>query len=241
MACLCPLPLGALWVGLNNDSGHRQVSLLLGLLAVGDETPSAVVRTANMALRLRNSGTQSDGRWTPGPPKFPEADCSLSKVLPSSRWDSSLRPPSNLLSLCSPLAQRIPGTGEPDGLLSMGSQRVGHDWSDLAAAAAQRTLGWSGLVRFSSSLFPMCFYGKVNSSCFRAFPFDSQGPFLLSTKTGALQIKGFGFQKYCFSCGLQEPILNVRKLNFDCFILTLSLHIPVLPILILLEAIPLIF
>ena len=141
----------------------------------------------------------------------------------------------------SPLAQRIPGTGEPDGLLSMGSQRVGHDWSDLAAAAAQRTLGWSGLVRFSSSLFPMCFYGKVNSSCFRAFPFDSQGPFLLSTKTGALQIKGFGFQKYCFSCGLQEPILNVRKLNFDCFILTLSLHIPVLPILILLEAIPLIF
>ena len=24
--------------------------------------------------------------------------------------------------------------GEPDGLLSMGSHRVGHDWSDLAAA-----------------------------------------------------------------------------------------------------------
>ena len=34
------------------------------------------------------------------------------------------------------LAWRIPGTGEPDGLLSMGSHRVGHDWSDLAAAAA---------------------------------------------------------------------------------------------------------
>ena len=31
------------------------------------------------------------------------------------------------------LAWRIPGTGEPDGLLSMGSLRVGHDWSDLAA------------------------------------------------------------------------------------------------------------
>ena len=29
----------------------------------------------------------------------------------------------------------IPGTGEPGGLLSMGSHRVGHDWSDLAAAA----------------------------------------------------------------------------------------------------------
>ena len=34
------------------------------------------------------------------------------------------------------LAWRIPGTGEPGGLPSMGSHRVGHDLSDLAAAAA---------------------------------------------------------------------------------------------------------
>ena len=34
------------------------------------------------------------------------------------------------------LAWRIPGTGEPGGLPSMGSHRVGHDWSDLEAAAA---------------------------------------------------------------------------------------------------------
>ena len=34
------------------------------------------------------------------------------------------------------LAWRIPGTGEPGGLLSLGSHRVGHDWRDLAAAAA---------------------------------------------------------------------------------------------------------
>ena len=33
------------------------------------------------------------------------------------------------------LAWRIPGTGEPGRRPSMGSQRVGHDWSDLAAAA----------------------------------------------------------------------------------------------------------
>ena len=32
------------------------------------------------------------------------------------------------------LAWRIPRTGEPDGLPSMGSHRVGHDWSDLAAS-----------------------------------------------------------------------------------------------------------
>ena len=34
------------------------------------------------------------------------------------------------------LACRIPGTGEPGGRPSMGSHRVGHHWSDLAAAAA---------------------------------------------------------------------------------------------------------
>ena len=34
------------------------------------------------------------------------------------------------------LAWRIPGMGEPGGLQSMGSHRVGHDRSDLAAAAA---------------------------------------------------------------------------------------------------------
>ena len=32
------------------------------------------------------------------------------------------------------LAWRIPGTMESGGLPSMGSHRVGHDWSDLAAA-----------------------------------------------------------------------------------------------------------
>ena len=34
------------------------------------------------------------------------------------------------------LAWRIPGTGNPGGLPSMGSHRVGHDCSNLAAAAA---------------------------------------------------------------------------------------------------------
>ena len=34
------------------------------------------------------------------------------------------------------LAWRIPGMVEPGGLPSMGSHRVGHDWSNLAAVAA---------------------------------------------------------------------------------------------------------
>ena len=37
------------------------------------------------------------------------------------------------------LAWRIPGTGEPGGLPSMGSHRVGHDWSNSTAAAAAAT------------------------------------------------------------------------------------------------------
>ena len=38
------------------------------------------------------------------------------------------------------LAWRIPGTGEPGGLLSLGSHRDGHDWSDLAEAAGIPTV-----------------------------------------------------------------------------------------------------
>ena len=38
------------------------------------------------------------------------------------------------------LAWRIPGTVEPSGLPSMGSYRVGHNWSNLAAAAAKNWL-----------------------------------------------------------------------------------------------------
>ena len=41
------------------------------------------------------------------------------------------------------LAWRIPGTGEPGGLPSMGSRRVRHYWSDLAAAAAGSADVWN--------------------------------------------------------------------------------------------------
>ena len=41
------------------------------------------------------------------------------------------------------LAWRIPGTGEPGGLPSLWSHRVGHDWSVLAAAAALADNFWS--------------------------------------------------------------------------------------------------
>ena len=46
--------------------------------------------------------------------------------------------PHQILCVCthsSVPAWRIPGMGEPGGLPSLESHRVGHDWSDLAAAA----------------------------------------------------------------------------------------------------------
>ena len=52
------------------------------------------------------------------------------------------------------LAWRIPGMGEPGGLPSMGSHRVGRDWSDLAAAG-----GLVGLHRIIQLQLP---YGSIN-------------------------------------------------------------------------------
>ena len=50
------------------------------------------------------------------------------------------------------LAWRIPGAGEPGGLPSMGSHRVGHDSSGLAAAAAA---GRKRIVQFYCLSFPI--------------------------------------------------------------------------------------
>ena len=55
------------------------------------------------------------------------------------------------------LAWRIPGTGEPGGLPSMGLHRVGHDWSDSAAAAAAVYICWCYFVYSSHSLLPLLY------------------------------------------------------------------------------------
>ena len=38
------------------------------------------------------------------------------------------------------LAWRIPGTGEPVGLPSLGSHRVGHDWSDSSSSSSSSSM-----------------------------------------------------------------------------------------------------
>ena len=59
------------------------------------------------------------------------------------------------------LAWRIPGTGEPGGLPSMGSHRVRHDWSDLAAAESPYTsTTYSNLLQRYWAAYTVC-----NSEC----------------------------------------------------------------------------
>ena len=55
-------------------------------------------------------------------------------------------------------AWRIPGMGKPGRLPSMGSHRVGHDWSDLAIAIAKRHSQWLSIKpRIKSKLSGMAF------------------------------------------------------------------------------------
>ena len=57
----------------------------------------------------------------------------VSKVISLLLNTLSLSMEKEMTTHSSVLAWRIPGTGEPGGLPAMGSHRVGHDWSDLAA------------------------------------------------------------------------------------------------------------
>ena len=57
------------------------------------------------------------------------------------------------------LAWRIPGTAEPGGLLSMGSHRGGHDWSDLAAAAVAA----APIIITSTTKYMLSITNKISS------------------------------------------------------------------------------
>ena len=59
------------------------------------------------------------------------------------------------------LAWRVPGTGEPGGLPSMGLHRVGHDWSDLAKKS--KIICWLDLFFLISwSCYISCNIRQVN-------------------------------------------------------------------------------
>ena len=58
------------------------------------------------------------------------------------------------------LAWRIPGTGKPGGLPFLGSHRVGHDRSDLAAAATIQVQGLSKYL-FSFLEWPLFLFSLI--------------------------------------------------------------------------------
>ena len=113
------------------------------------------------------------------------------------------------------LAWRIPGTGEPGGLQSLGSHRVGHDWNDLAAAVTQLCLTLCDPMDYSTLGFPVLHHlpepapthvhwvsDAIQSSHLLASP--SPPAFNLSRHQGL-------FQWVCFS----HQVANVLELQLQ--------------------------
>ena len=121
------------------------------------------------------------------------------------------------------LVWRIPGTGEPDWLPSMGSHRVRHDWSDLAAISWLQSL--SAVI-----LAPK----KIKSHCFHCFPIYlpwSDGTdamifvfWMLSFKPTFLL--SFTFIKKLFSSSLLSAIRVVSSVYLKLLIFLPAISIP---------------
>ena len=87
-----------------------------------------------------------DGGWHPTPLLLPGKSHGWRSLVGCSPWVAKSWPrlsdftstfhfhalEKEMATHSSVLAWRVPGTGKPGGLPSMGSHRVGHDWSDLA-------------------------------------------------------------------------------------------------------------
>ena len=113
-------------------------------------------------------------------------------------------------------AWRIPWTEKPGGLQSMGSHRVGHDWSDLAAAAAAWSffqfnvcvnllVGKELRIPFVWLLFlhfPVLLYSHFPSPHLKGQPFDFDGIFPIP-----------GFRNW-LNCNLSYPFSPCHSVSF---------------------------
>ena len=120
------------------------VSLWLG------EISSGLLRVSTWDLWALIGSLLWRRQWQPTPVLLPGKFCdggarwaTVHCVAKSRTWLSDFSFPFHFPALekemathSSVLAWRIPGTGKPCGLPSVWSRRVGHDWSNLAAAAA---------------------------------------------------------------------------------------------------------
>ena len=91
-------------------------------------------------------------QWHPTPVLLPGKSHGQRSLVGCSPWGCSFTLHFHVLEKemathSSVLAWRIPGMGEPDGLPSVGSHRVGHNWRDTAAAVATyHVLVVSGII-----------------------------------------------------------------------------------------------
>ena len=121
------------------------------------------------------------------------------------------------------LAWRIPGVGEPGGRPSMGLHRVGHDWSDLAAAAFNIVLYSIRLYFYHQSHPQLCVcvclfvfhFGSISSFFLKLFLHSSPVVYWAHTNLGrssfsatyfCLFILFMGFSKQEYWSGL--PFLS---------------------------------
>ena len=112
--------------------------------------------------RLETAYLRSSMQWQATPVLLPRKSHGQRSLVGSSPWgryESGMTERLHFHTLekemathSSVLAWRIPGKGEPSGLPSMGSHRVGHDWSNLAAAAAA---AWN--LQAAITVFPSLF------------------------------------------------------------------------------------
>ena len=111
------------------------------------ERPSLRCRGQNLdSSAIRNLELQKQQNHKEGEPqnKLPKSLCEdcitqTQGKPPGNQAEKAAARSQKMATHSSILAWRIPRTEEPGGLPSMGSHRVGHDWSDLAAAEAKKT------------------------------------------------------------------------------------------------------
>ena len=138
----CPSPSPELaqthvhWVGGANQPSHP--------LSLPSIFPSIRVFSNEPALHIR---------WPKYWASAPQTELKSSRNVRIFTAEKEMETHSSVLAL------RIPGMGEPGGLLSMGLHRVGHNWSDLAAAAAESLLSYGFLLK----TMEICFQGALST------------------------------------------------------------------------------
>ena len=104
-------------------------------------------------MKFSSLGASRRRQWHPTPVLLPGKSHGRRSLVGCSPWDHEESDTTERLLLLftfalekemathsSVLAWRIPGTGDPGRLPSMGSHRVGHDWSDSSSSSSSELL-----------------------------------------------------------------------------------------------------